>query len=172
MLSKDGVADITDLKTVFPDEKRLNSGPVAIIECFQEIPCDPCYASCSKGAILPFENINDLPRMDFSLCDGCALCVAACPGIAIFVIDITHSDDKALLKLPYEFVPLPQKDETVSLLDRWGNIAADGKVIRCVKFRDKTSVVWVTAPKDNALNIRTIAPPAYERENPLRKPSA
>ncbi|RKZ27760.1 4Fe-4S ferredoxin, partial [bacterium] len=109
------------------------------------------------------------PRIDFSLCDGCSLCVAACPGIAIFVVDMTYSEDKALLKLPHEFVPLPQKGEIVPLLDRWGEIVADGKVVRSVKFKDRTSVVWVEAPKDKALDIRAIAPQAYERENPLRE---
>ena len=169
MLFKDGVAEIADLRNIFPDEERLNAGPVAIIECFQKIPCDPCHTACPKGAILPFENINDLPRIDFSLCDGCSLCVAACPGIAIFVVDMTYSEDKALLKLPHEFVPLPQKGEIVPLLDRWGEIVADGKVVRSVKFKDRTSVVWVEAPKDKALDIRAIAPQAYERENPLRE---
>ena len=169
MLSKNGVAEKTDIKQFLPSRERLNTGPVAIIECFQKIPCDPCFASCSKGAILPFDNINDLPKMDFSLCDGCALCVAACPGIAIFVIDMTYSEDSALLKLPHEFVPLPQKDETVTLLDRYGSAVAEGKVVRSIKFKDKTAVVWVTAPKELAMDIRAVAPEAYERENTLRK---
>lgn len=169
MLSKNGVAEKKDIQQFLPSKERLNSAPVAIIECFQKIPCDPCHTSCPKGAILPFENINDLPRIDFSLCDGCGICVAACPGIAIFVVDMTYSDDKALLKLPHEFVPLPKKGETATLLDRWGNVVCQGEVIRSTRFKDKTSVVWVLAPKSAAMDIRAIAPQAYERENPLRK---
>jgi len=169
MLSRDGTAEKDDLEKFMPSQERLATGAVAIIECFQEIPCDPCYTSCPKGAILPFENINDLPKIDHSRCDGCAICVAACPGLAIFVIDMTYSEDKALLKLPHEFVPLPAKGEIVTLLDRNGYVVGNGEIIRATKFKDKTSVAWVTAPKELAMNIRAIAPKAYESENPLRK---
>ena len=30
----------------------MNQGPVAIIECVQEIPCDPCVDACRQGAII------------------------------------------------------------------------------------------------------------------------
>jgi len=169
MLWKNGVPELEEIKQITPNKQRLISGPVAIIECFQEIPCDPCYVSCSFGAILPFENINALPQIDFELCNGCGNCVASCPGIAIFVVDLSYSDNSALLKLPHEFVPLPEKGGTVSLLNRRGEIVAKGRVIRCVKFKDKTSVIWVTTPKELAMEIRAIAPKAYEIENPLRE---
>ena len=169
MLPRDGVPERDDIERVAPPPERLQMGPVAVIECFQEIPCDPCHASCPKGAIKPFENINNLPQIDFNLCDGCSLCVAACPGLAIFVVDYTYSDERALLKLPHEFVPLPQKEEMVKLLNRKGEIVASGKVIKSVRFKDKTSIVWVECPKDLAMDVRAIAPPAYEENNQLRE---
>ncbi|RKZ29457.1 4Fe-4S ferredoxin [bacterium] len=169
MLAKDGVPTEEDIKRISPPKERLEKGPVAIIECFQEIPCDPCYTSCPKGAIRPFPNINALPEIDFELCDGCSLCVSACPGIAIFVVDLTYSDKLALLKLPHEFAPLPKKGEKARLLNRKGEIVGEGEVVRAIKFKDKTSVVWVTAPKELAMEVRAIAPPAYEEENELRK---
>ncbi len=169
MLSKNGVPENEDLAQFMPSAKRLAQGPVAIIECFQEIPCDPCAVSCKKGAILPFDNINALPAIDFELCDGCGLCVAACPGLAIFVIDYTYNDDEAILKIPHEFVPLPEKGEIVALLNRNGNVLGEGKIIKALRFKDKTNVVWITAPKEIAMDIRAIAPAAYEYENPLRK---
>ncbi|MCD6594829.1 4Fe-4S binding protein [bacterium] len=169
MLGKDGVAEKSDMEQIMPSHERLEKGAVAIIECFQEIPCDPCFASCRKGAIKPFDNINDLPKIDFDLCDGCSLCVAACPGLAIFIVDYTYSDDNALLKIPHEFVPLPQKDEVVKLLNRNGEIVCDGWIVRSVKFRDKTNVLWVEVPKEYAMDIRAVAPNSYIIENPLRK---
>ena len=44
----------------------------------------------------------------------------------------------------------------------------EGEVVRAIKFKDKTSVVWVTAPKELAMEVRAIAPPTYEEENELR----
>jgi len=169
MLPSDGAPEREDIERIMPPPERLAKGPVAVIECFQEIPCDPCHTSCPKGAILPFENINDLPRINFDACDGCTLCVAACPGLAIFVVDYTYSDDLALLKLPHEFVPLPRKGEMVKLLNREGEMVAEGKVVRAIKFRDKTNVVWVECPKELAMDVRAIAPPVYEEDNELRK---
>ena len=169
MLAKDGAAKKSDIEKIIPSRERLEKGAVAIIECFQEIPCDPCYASCPKNAIKPFDNINDLPKIDFDLCDGCSLCVASCPGLAIFIVDYTYSEDRALLKIPHEFVPLPQKDEMVKLLNRKGEIVCDGRVVRVVKFRDKTNVVWVEVPKEQAMDVRAIAPNSYIMDNPLRK---
>ena len=30
-----------------PSKERYEKGPVAVIECVQEIPCNPCEAACS-----------------------------------------------------------------------------------------------------------------------------
>ncbi len=169
MLARDGAPEIDDVQRVMPSPERLAKGPVAIIECFQQIPCDPCHTACPRGAIKPFANINDLPQIDFDACDGCTLCVAACPGLAIFVVDYTYSDDKVLLKLPHEFVPLPEKGEIVKLLNRKGEVVAEGKVVRAVRFRDKTNVVWVECPRELGMEVRAIAPPVYEENNPLRE---
>src|SRR6056297_485525 len=60
-----GIPTKDDLKKVIPPSKVLAQGPVVIVECFQNIPCDPCAASCPSGAIQPFEDINDLPLVDY-----------------------------------------------------------------------------------------------------------
>jgi len=96
-----GVPTKDDLKKVIPSSKVLGQGPVVIVECFQNIPCDPCAASCPSGAIRPFEDINDLPVVDYNKCTGCGLCIASCPGLAIFVVDVNYSNTEALIKLPY-----------------------------------------------------------------------
>ena len=45
---------------------EAKKGGYAVIECPKRIPCNPCYTSCPTGAVLPFEDINDVPRIDYS----------------------------------------------------------------------------------------------------------
>lgn len=162
MLEIDGAPTAEDLQGVTPPRERFEKGPVAIFECFRKIPCNPCYDACKFGAVLPFEDINDVPRVDWDKCNGCAVCVAKCPGLAIFVIDETYSPNQALLKLPYEFYPLPEKGRVVSLLDRVGQVVGTGSVVRTVSSSDKTAtpVVWVTVPKALSMTVRSIKPEA------------
>jgi len=58
MLEKTGIPTQADIDSVFPCEKRLSLGSVAVIECYQSIPCDPCATACPRGAILPFVDIK------------------------------------------------------------------------------------------------------------------
>jgi len=151
-----GVPTKDDLKKVIPPSKVLAQGPVVIVECFQNIPCDPCAASCPSGAIQPFGDINDLPVVDYNKCTGCGLCIASCPGLAIFVVDVNYSNTEALIKLPYELLPIPKKGQLVSGLDRAGQKVADVKVIKVLKNKNKTNVVSILVPKDLAMVIRNI----------------
>ncbi len=155
-----GVPSAKEIAGVTPPEERRARGPYATIECFQPIPCDPCHHSCRFGAIQEFEDINDIPKMDWSKCTGCALCVAACPGLAIFVVDETYSETECLIAMPYEFVPLPEKGQPVRLTDRAGIVVADGTVQRVVagKKPSGTPVVWVSAPKRLATVVRGFVP--------------
>ncbi len=93
-----------------PTRKRMEQGPVAIIECIQEIPCDPCVDACRKGAIQIGEDITRPPRLLEEKCNGCGSCIAECPGLAIFVADLNHSPEEALLKIPYEFYSPSQSE--------------------------------------------------------------
>lgn len=156
-LRRTGVPDRVDLARVFPDEARLARGPVAVLECFQEIPCDPCASSCRRGAIKPFDDINDLPSIDRERCNGCGLCVARCPGLAIFVIDEAFGPDEALIKMAYEFT-LPGKNQEVTALDREGRVVGPARVVRVQrpKTKEETAVVWVALPKGQAWMVRNI----------------
>lgn len=156
MLEKTGLPTSEDLAKVSPSEERLSRGPVAIIECFQRIPCDPCYAACKRGAIKEFEDINDLPEIDFELCNGCGVCVSKCPGLAIFVVDQTFSEKEALVKIPYEFLPVPEKGEVVDALDRKGQRVGEARVVDVLKFKDKTCVVSIAVPKELSVDVRNI----------------
>ena len=151
-----GVPVKEEIEKVMPPEDILAKKPVVMVECFQNIPCDPCAASCPFGAILPFEDINDLPVVDYDKCTGCGICVTSCPGLAIFVLDMNYSDEEALIKLPYEMLPLPQKGEMVSGLDREGHKVAEVKVDKVTKTKNKTYLISIVVPKELALIIRNI----------------
>jgi len=130
---------------------------LVIVECPQRIPCNPCNTSCPTEAILPFKDINDVPEIDYTKCTGCAMCVAACPGLACFVIDMTYGPEEALYKLPYEMLPLPQKGDKVQCLDRTGKAIAEGTVRNVTEPRkDSTHVVHVSAPKKLINEIRAV----------------
>jgi ferredoxin len=156
MLERTGIPTDNDLEKVIPDKKRLSQGPVVIIECFQKIPCDPCAISCKLGAIKPFKDINDLPIVDFNKCTGCGICISSCPGLAIFVIDVNYSDEKSLIKLPHEMLPLPEKGEDVYALDRDGSILSKAKIVRVLKIKNKTHIISLEVPKSTAMKVRSI----------------
>ena len=146
---KTGVLSLKDLR--LPNKKQLEKG-VAIIECVQNIPCNPCVDACPFNAI-SMKDINDLPVVDFDKCIGCGQCIGVCPGLAIFVVK--QIDDKALISLPYEFLPVPSVNDKVKALDRKGEFVDDVVVKKVVK-RGKTWVVTVLANAKNAMNIRNI----------------
>jgi Fe-S-cluster-containing hydrogenase component 2 len=163
MLKRTGVATSEDIKSVMPSAERLSKGPVAIIECFQKIPCNPCTKACSFGAIQPMDDINDLPTIDFDKCNGCAVCVSRCPGLAIVVVDATYSETEALIKLPWEFTPLPVVGTVVKTMDRSGEIVGEGRIIKVQDgaFFDKTRILHVVVPKDDIMIVRSIDRRSY-----------
>ncbi len=138
-------------------EWEAKKGGYVVIECPKRIPCNPCHTSCPTGAVLPFEDINDTPKIDYSKCTGCGICVSRCPGLACFVIDLSVGGDKAVIKLPYELLPLPVKGQTVKCLNRVGEEVADGEVAAVTEpSKDRTYVVSVVIPKDKIDEIRAI----------------
>ena len=156
MLERTGIPTDDDLEKVIPDKERLTKGPVVIIECFQKIPCDPCAISCKLGAIKPFNDINDLPQVDFEKCTGCGVCISSCPGLAIFVMEMNYSDEKSLIKLPHEMLPLPEKGDDVYALDRAGSMLGKAKVIKVLKIKNKTNIISLEVPKSMAMKVRSI----------------
>ncbi|OGL43856.1 MAG: 4Fe-4S ferredoxin [Candidatus Schekmanbacteria bacterium RBG_13_48_7] len=156
MLRNDGIPTKEDLDKVTPPDKILDTKAVAILECFQEIPCDPCHAACKQKAIQNFKDINDLPEIKWEECDGCGICVATCPGLAVFIVDKTFSDTEAKLILPYEFTPLPKKGQIVDGLDRSGKPVTKARVLKVVKHKTKTWLLYIAVPKQFAMDVRHI----------------
>lgn len=150
------IFDDKDYIRAIPSAERLSKGGVAIVECFQSIPCNPCYTSCKRKAMKELIDINDLPQVDFNKCNGCGICVSNCPGLAIFVVDQSYSETHALVKLPYEFTPLPEVNSIVYATDRQGNIVCQSKVIKVVNTisQDRTPVIWLEVPKELSMTVR------------------
>ncbi len=165
MLRKTGVPTDDLLRQVTPSEERLRRGPVAIFECFERIPCDPCQHACPTGAVQPFEDLNDLPRVDHQLCTGCGRCIQACPGLAVFVVQEDLDECSALVGLPYEYCPLPAPGDVVTLLDRQGRAVGQGRIKKVVRpgNRGETPVVWVIVPRGLAMTVRHIRPEGENR---------
>jgi len=161
MLIKIGIPTPKDIEKVKPSPQRLAKGPVAMIECFQNIPCNPCATSCPTGAIEPFKNINDLPKIDEDKCTGCGICVSSCPGLAIFIIDETYSDKEAMVKIPYEYLPIPEVNSIVDVTDRAGKVVGKGKIVRVLntKKQDRTVVISVAVPKELSMVVRGVKVP-------------
>ena len=130
--------------------------PYVAIECPQEIPCNPCETSCPSGAICVGSPITKLPQFDPEKCNACGRCVAACPGLAIFLIDPTFSETEGTVSLPYEFLPLPQPGQTVRVLDREGKEVGEGRIVRVrnPKSFDATPLVSVAVPKEQLSVVR------------------
>jgi len=146
---KTGILSHKDLQ--IPSQKQLEKG-VAILECVQEIPCNPCVDSCPVHAI-SMKDINAPPVNDFEKCIGCTKCVGICPGLAIFVVKIKGK--RALVTLPYEFVPVPKEGDRVNALDRTGVVRGKGLVKKVVK-RGKTMVITIEIDSRFAMDIRNI----------------
>lgn len=159
MCDKIGAASQQQIEEAFPTEERLAKGPAAVIECFERIPCNPCFAACKRKAIKEFNDINDLPIIDHDVCNGCGMCIAKCPGLAIMVVDTQYSDDEALIKIPYEFVPLPEKGQLAEGLDREGKYVCDVIVrdILTSKVLDKTPIISFSVLRKYIKNVRNIS---------------
>lgn len=156
MLSQNGIPTLEDIASVLPGEERLAKGPVAIAECFQNIPCDPCYHSCKQGAIKEFADINERPQINFDRCNGCGSCMSRCPGLSIFVVDATYSDTEAVVKIPYEFLPIPHINEVVTAINRAGQEVGEARVIKVqnTKVQDRTAIIWLVVPKELMMEVR------------------
>lgn len=112
--------------SVLPPKDVVQKKRVALIECVEEIPCNPCSVVCRVNAIQK-ENLCTPPVVDWEKCTGCTLCVSVCPGLAIFLQSI--KDGKGYVTLPYELLPTPKVGMRVKLLDRSGTEVGIGNIV-------------------------------------------
>ena len=89
-------------------------------------------------------------------CSGCGLCVAACPGQAIFLVNEEYEPGLASITIPYEFLPLPVAGDKGKALDRKGKevCLAEVTTVRTAKAFDQTNLLTIKVPADAAMKVR------------------
>lgn len=140
----------------FPGVTR-RTGVHPVMECTQNIPCNPCQDACPKHCIKIGEKITSLPAVDETAeCIGCGMCVASCSGQAIFLVNETCEEGFASVTLPYEFLPLPQKGDKGTAYDRSGKAVCEAEVldVKTSKAFDHTNLLTMKVPAEYVMKAR------------------
>jgi Fe-S-cluster-containing hydrogenase component 2 len=161
MLDKTGIAEFEQVISRFPKKEFLAKAK-AVIECYQDIPCNPCQTSCPFGAIHIGEDINQQPKLLVEKCTGCGICVTSCPGLAIMLAKTER--EKAVFKIPYEFLPVPKINETWSAVNRSGEVIGDCliEMVHTIPRQDKTVLVTVSTKIELLYDFITIRSKDHE----------
>ena len=128
-----------------------------VMECSQNIPCNPCQDACPKHCIKIGTHITSLPAVDENVdCIGCGMCVAACSGQAIFLVNEETEPGYGEVTLPYEFLPLPNKGDVGYGLSRSGEKLCQAQVVgvKTSKAFDHTNLLTIKVPSDMVMKVR------------------
>ena len=139
--------------------KRRKVHPV--MECTQNIPCNPCQDACKKGCITIGDNITSLPIVDPSVdCINCGMCVASCSGQAIFLVEEEVEPGLGEVTMPYEFLPLPEEGDKGMGLGRDGREIVEVTVsrVRTSPAYDHTNLLTVKVPMEHLDAVRFYRP--------------
>lgn len=163
--SLDGVFAVGDVAGIEEASSAMIEGRMAgvhpVLECTQNIPCNPCQDACPKGCISTGSNITNLPFVDESkTCVNCGMCVASCSGQAIFLINEDCNDGSAQITIPYEFLPLPKVGTSGIGLSRNGQEICSAEVVdvKSMKAFDNTNLLTIKVEKENAMKVRFFKP--------------
>ncbi len=154
LLERGYVADIEIER--YPGVTR-QAGIHPVMECTQNIPCNPCQDACPKGCITIGKNITSLPVVDAThTCIGCGMCVASCSGQAIFLINESVEEGYGEVTMPYEFLPLPKEGDTGVALGRDGKEVCEAVVtkVKTAKAFDHTNLLTIKVPNDMLMKAR------------------
>lgn len=141
----------------YPGVQSGITGIHPVMECTQNIPCNPCQDVCKFGCITVGKNITNLPCVNTEAkCTGCGMCVANCSGLAIFLVNEDVDGTNAEITLPYEFLPYPEKGDKGAALDRQGNELCEAEIVsfRISNAMDKTGLLTMRVPKEFAMKAR------------------
>ena len=140
----------SDELSAFPSASTHTVGVHPVIECTQNIPCNPCQDACRFGCITVGEKITNLPVADRTKkCVGCGMCVANCSGQAIFLVDNSLDSERSSVTMAYEFLPYPQAGQIGTALDRAGHPVCKAEVlsVKTGNFTDGTAILTIAVPK-------------------------
>lgn len=159
-LENSGIASREMFEQRLPSAERRAKGPYVVMECYEEIPCNPCSTSCPVHAV-KMGALNECPSCDFDLCTGCGSCVGRCPGLACFVINETVGNGLIDITFPYELLPVPKKGDVVQALGRDGSVVGHAEIIRVLNTAklDHTNVITMRVDAEliyDARNIRCV----------------
>lgn len=146
LLTKGYIAD--DEITRFPGYRDI-AQVHPVLECTQNIPCNPCQTACKRGCISIGDHITSLPIcVEENSCVDCGMCVASCSGQAIFLVKQNIEEKSAEITIPYEFLPLPEVGEKGYGLSRSGEVLCDALItrVRDSKAYDGTVLVTMKVP--------------------------
>ena len=127
-----------------------------ISTCTEGIPCNPCVDSCKVQAITK-KCLVSTPEINNDCCIGCKNCVAQCPGQALYFFQDLE-DSRSAITFPFEFLPLPKKNDSVDLVNIEGHIIGKGTVLKVdnpVAF-NKIPLITVSGTKDVIRETRSI----------------
>lgn len=154
-LLKEGHLEESEITSYPGVIKKAGIHPV--IECTQNIPCNPCQDACKFGCINVGSNITALPVVNPDAdCRNCGMCVANCSGQAIFLIDEDFDEKSATVTMPYELLPYPKEGDKGKGLSRSGEAVCDAEVVslKTSPAYDKTALLTVKVPKEFVNSVR------------------
>lgn len=140
----------------FPGVTRYK-GMHPVMECTQNIPCNPCQDACTRNCIKIGDKITSLPAVNTeATCVGCGMCVASCSGQAIFLVDESYEEGYASITLPYEFLPIPEVGTKGIALGRNGKEVCIAEVIQVKNMEafDKTNLLSMKVPVEFVMKAR------------------
>ncbi len=159
-LEQTGYLTLDEIKETigYPGDERFEKGPIAVAECVQMIPCNPCESACKFGAITIGTPITKQPAIDPDKCVGCCMCIAKCSGLAIFVLDKTYSEAHGTVAMPYEYYPTPEPGQKVCAVNRRGEYVCEGEVVKVMNPEsfDRTPVLTIAVPLEHVDEVRSI----------------
>ena len=124
----------------FPAASEKRGGVHPVIECTQNIPCNPCQDACKFGCIMVGRQITSIPQIDHEKkCTGCGMCVASCSGRRFFWWTMTMMKRMPLSPWRMNSCPIPKRGRKARRSAAQDSRCARPKCSRCAEVRRPTA---------------------------------